>query len=206
MSQDNSNNQPFRKKTYNCNDTKIFKHEVNCVFWSVDESCKTNCEIKILDKPTEKQCMECSHRKSHSQKSLDEDLKTYKFSNLTVSAKPEVPAKPTVEKIKSYLKAESSQFIGGKVDDEIYNERKEKCLSCPKLINNKNGNVDDIGWCTSCGCGIGTERAKLSQKLRMPALECPLGKFKPAVGSGFKVEDAVDSLGGMVKIIKKLFK
>lgn len=200
MSQDNLNNQIFRKKTYKCHDSKTFRHEVNCTHWSLNNDCKINCEIKVLENPTEKQCMGCLKRKSYPKEILSEDLKTYKFSDLTISAKP------TPDKIKSYLKAEASQFINGKVDDEIYNERKEKCLNCPKLVNNKDGNKDEIGWCSSCGCGVGSERARLSQKLKMPATNCPLGKFTPAIGSGFKVEDAIDSINGMIKTVKKLIK
>ena len=191
----------FRQKTYTCQDPKTHKKEVNCIYWSVNKNdCINSCSINIVKNPSHVYCTKCEKRVSYPHDVLEEDKKSYKFANITVSAKPDL------QKAKSYVKAESSQFWSGKVDDVIYNERKENCMSCPKRINPVADKEDEIGWCNSCGCGLGTERAKLSVKLRMPAVFCPLGKFTAAIGSGFKIEDAVDALGGTIKTISKFIK
>lgn len=190
----------FRENYYQCNDN-IHKQKINCVNWSVDtESCQTNCSINEFTNPTVGNCISCKKRKSHMQEILEEDAKTNPFTNLTVSAKPEI----TVKNVVSYAKSESSQFFGGTVDDEIYNERKKHCVDCQYKVNNINKAVDEIGWCTACGCGTGTERTRLSAKLRMPALMCPKGKFGAAIGKGFNIKDAIDSAKGVIKVVSKV--
>jgi hypothetical protein len=189
----------FRQKKYKCDISAFFMQQVNCTAWDVDtKTCGTSCSLNLFDRPTMHNCIDCKQRISHSNEVLEEDKK---FVNLTVNnVKPEVNAK----NISNYLSAEMSQFMQGKVDDEIYNERKEKCMSCPSRVNNVNNESDEIGWCTSCGCGVGGDRAKLSSKLRMPALFCPLGKFSTAMGKGFNITDATDSITGSFKLVKKI--
>lgn len=191
-------NSSFRKKPYTCGDAKNFHKEVNCIHWSIDtDGCKKTCALNLFDNPNSADCNKCKSRESYSKEILEEDEKKYVFTPLTIKDNT------SIELIKSYVKAESSQFLHGKVSDEIYNERKNICLSCPQLSNNVNEKTDEVGWCKSCGCGIGSDRARLSVKLKMPSLNCPLGKFKHALGTGFTIESAVDSLGGAFSMVKK---
>ena len=90
------------------------------------------------------------------------------------------------------------------VESVINNLRKTQCMGCSFRVNNISTVSDEIGWCTGCGCGIGSERTKLSVKLRMPSLFCPKGKFGAAMGSGFKISDTTDSIKGIVSMIKNL--
>jgi hypothetical protein len=145
--------------------------------------------------------MKCNSRQSYSDDILNKDKETNQFTHLTVN-KTNSPF--TLDKAQKYISAETSQFIQGKVDDEIYNLRKSKCMDCQFRVNNISTVSDEIGWCTGCGCGIGSERTKLSIKLRMPSLFCPKGKFGAAMGSGFKIADAKDSIKGVVSMIKNL--
>ena len=192
----------FRQKHYQCGTSSIYKEEVNCIHWKVNnENCNHSCNINLFPSPTVHDCISCEKRVSYSQDILDNDVKTSKFTQVTVNnATPSI----TVDKAKQYISAETSQFLQGKVDDEIYNERKSKCMECPFRVNNIANAVDEIGWCTGCGCGVGGERTKLSVKLRMPALFCPKGRFSAAMGSGFKISDAKDSIFGIVSMIKNL--
>jgi len=190
----------FRENYYKCQDN-IHKQKINCVSWNIDtDSCQTSCSINEFKNPTTGNCIGCKKRQSLTQEMLDEDRKINPFTNLTVSANPEI----TVKNVVSYAKSESSQFFHGTVDDEIYNERKQQCMDCPHRVNNVNKATDEIGWCTACGCGTGTERTKLSVKLRMPALMCPKGKFGAAIGKGFNIKDAIDSAKGVMKVVSKV--
>jgi hypothetical protein len=173
--------------------------QINCTAWDIDtQTCNTKCSLNLFEKPTIHNCMSCKQRTSHSNEVLEEDKK---FVNLTVNnIKPDINTK----NVSNYVSAEISQFMQGKVDDEIYNERKEKCMSCPSRVNNVSNHSDEVGWCTSCGCGIGSDRSRLSTKLRMPSLFCPIGKFSSAIGKGFNVVDAVDSITGAFKMVKKV--
>ena len=38
----------------------------------------------------------------------------------------------------------------------------------------------------------------------MPTLRCPKGKFAEEKGEGFKVEDTIDSVKGIIKSVKNL--
>jgi len=97
-------------------------------------------------------------------------------------------------------------MFAGKVSDEIFEKRKAICLTCDLRVQEAKNQKDEIGWCKGCGCGIGSERTRLSVKLRMPSLICPKGKFGAAMGSGFKISDTTDSIKGIVSMIKNLTK
>jgi hypothetical protein len=118
--------------------------------------------------------------------------------------------KSFLEKTTTYLKAESSQATQGKISKENFEKRKEICLKCEYRANDivqKNGQPlhDTIGWCKGgCGCTVGNPRAALSEKLYMPTLRCPKGKFAEEKGEGFKVEDTIDSVKGIIKSVKNL--
>lgn len=125
----------------------------------------------------------------------------------TKSSFKETPQEPNFkQKAKAYIKAESSQVISGKVSEEIFEKRKSICMTCEHRISQHKTYKDSIGWCNGgCGCNLGNKRAALSQKLYMPTLSCPKGKFGPEKGEGFNVSDAVDSVKGIVTSVKNLF-
>jgi hypothetical protein len=192
----------FRQKHYQCGSSSIYNEEVNCIHWSTNnETCANTCNINLFDNPSMRNCMDCQSRVSYPDDVLINDAKTNKFTQLTVN---NVNSKITLDKTKKYISAETSQLLQGKVDDEIYNERKSKCMDCTFRVNNISNITDEIGWCTGCGCGIGAERSRLSIKLRMPSLFCPKGKFAAAMGKGFKISDAKESIVGIVSMIKDL--
>lgn len=175
---------------YSC-DNKHFYKKINCKHWSYDkESCVCYCSLKKLN-PSTKDCSSCSDINY-----VDTDIR---HSNIL--SKVEYSTNPTESKIISYAKAEVSQITHGKVSEEIFNKRKEYCMSCEKR-NNPHEESESIGWCTACGCGTSV-RAALSQKLYMPSISCPLKKFGPEKGEGFKTSAAIDSVKGIINSIKE---
>ena len=80
----------------------------------------------------------------------------------------------SLAKATSYLKAEASQILLGKVDDTKYNARIAECRKCEHL---KETEEDEIGFCGRCGCGT-NPRARLTVKARMPKATCPLSKWR----------------------------
>ena len=82
--------------------------------------------------------------------------------------------KPTlIQKIHSYIKAEASMIMAGRLSDRIFKERMNVCKSCEHLVES----FDDVGHCGACGCGMNS-RASLTVKGRMPSAECIKGKWK----------------------------
>jgi hypothetical protein len=192
----------FRKKYYQCSSSSIYIEEVNCIHWkSHIDTCTHTCDLKLFENPKVTDCMKCKSRQSYSDDILTKDKETNQFTNITVR---KTDSSFSIDKAKKYISAEASQILQGKVDDEIYDLRKTQCMGCQFRVNNISTVSDEIGWCTSCGCGIGSERTKLSVKLRMPALICPKGKFGAAMGNGFKISDATDSVKGIVSMIKNI--
>lgn len=177
---------------YSC-DNKHFYKKINCKHWSYDKnSCVANCSLKKIN-PSVKDCSNCSEIDF-----IDANVKK------TISlSKVEYSSNPTESKIKSYVKAETSQFTQGKVSEEIFNQRKEYCMSCDRR-KNPHPEEESIGWCTSCGCGL-SPRAALSNKLYIPTISCPLQKFGPEKGEGFNTKDAIDSVKGIATSVKSLF-
>lgn len=78
-----------------------------------------------------------------------------------------------------YFRAERSLAVEGPVLLEVYEARKGQCMACPKRQASPR---DEVGFCGSCGCGQ-RDRARLTVKLTMPAVSCPLGKWGEAKGS-----------------------
>lgn len=78
-----------------------------------------------------------------------------------------------------YFRAERSLAVEGPVSLEVFELRKAQCISCPKRQASPR---DEVGFCGSCGCGQ-RDRARLSVKLTMPAVTCPMGKWGEAKGS-----------------------
>lgn len=111
------------------------------------------------------------------------------------------------QKTKNYLAAESSQAIQGKVSEKVFKKRKEICMACEFRVPSAKNATDSIGWCKGgCGCSVGNPRAGLSQKLYMPTLSCPKGKFGEEEGRGFNINDALNSGKGFFKSLASLIK
>lgn len=177
---------------YSCNNKHYYK-KINCKHWSYDKnSCVSYCSLKNIN-PSVKDCLNCSDVEYIDLNIKDtKKLFTVEHTNNLIESK-----------IKSYAKAEVSQLTQGKVSEEIFNKRKDFCMSCERRTN-PHPEGESIGWCTNCGCGI-TPRAALSQKLYIPTISCPLNKFGPEKGEGFNTKDAIDSVKGVVNSVKSLF-
>jgi len=173
---------------------------INCINWYA-KSGEPKCKIGL----DASKCLECPSRISHYQNYLNKQNIPYTKPEETIIPEDE-SKKSFIEKAKAYMKAEGSQALQGKVDDSVFERRKTICTSCPHLIKSKGTAEDVIGWCGGgCGCAVGNPRAALSQKLYMPTLSCPKGKFGAEKGAGFKVEDAVDSAKGILTSVKNFF-
>lgn len=229
------NTPPILPKVLSCKDEKISLPMINCIHWSSNSDCVTNCAINAAQSPDYNFCIKCDKRKSIeeskiiSEKIINNDVITPELQeklNLEVKKLQEKnkkniqkkidqetkkeTEKSFLEKATSYLKAESSQATQGKISKENFEKRKEICLQCEFRTNDvvqKNGQPlhDTIGWCKGgCGCTVGNPRAALSEKLYMPTLICPKRKFGEEKGEGFKVEDTIDSVKGIIKSVKNL--
>lgn len=169
----------FTNEKYQCKD-KIYRKKINCEYWSVDSNtCKASCSLKHIN-PSDANCFICTERK--------------KLLNVVIQPL-------TIEATTKYVKAETSQIFQGKVKEEIFEKRKNICLSCDKRKNIQ-PEAESIGWCTACGCGW-KSRAALSKKLHIPTLQCPLNKFGPELGTGFNLKSALESVSGIATSIKE---
>lgn len=171
---------------------RTFQH-VNCKYWDVNQqTCKTFCSLKVYDEPTAIQCAKCDKREA--------------LVGVTIKQQPITSEPSLVNKTINYAKAESSQFVSGKVSKKVFNKRKDICMGCEYRTNPK-PEEESIGWCKGgCGCVIGNPRAALSEKLYMPTVSCPKKKWGPEDGEGFKLADALDSIKGLKNSIQSLFK
>lgn len=93
-----------------------------------------------------------------------------------------------IDKIRTFLEAETSLRIEGPVSSEVFESRASTCQSCESL----EATEDSIGACKSCGCPD-WQRSRLSVKLTMPKAECPLGKWKKSQGVSPLVVDSLSS-------------
>jgi hypothetical protein len=196
----------FLNEYYHCDsgngNTRIDRQKINCKHWSTDSSgCEIKCALNVLNNPKWTDCLKCEKR----ERVVDFDKSKFAPKKLS-SEQVRIQEPSLLKKVISYGKAEASQFINGKVSDEIYNKRKETCLACDYKLNPV-PETEPIGWCKGgCGCKVGNPRAALSQKLYMPTIACPLKKFGPEVGNGFNVVDAFDSLKGAATAINETIK
>lgn len=110
----------------------------------------------------------------------------------------QVSAKSILEKTGSYLKAEAAHAFTGPAPTEVFEERLRLCLACPGRVDQLDGLTDDggVGFCTKCGCGA-NQRSKLSVKLTLAGVECPLRKFKKVKGTGGTIASAVEAAKGV---------
>jgi hypothetical protein len=100
-------------------------------------------------------------------------------------------AQVTVANAARYVTAEMSLQLYGPVPDPIFEERKAQCMSCSSRKVSTTMH-DDIGFCSSCGCGV-NERSKLTVKLRMPKATCPMNKWGEADGRHDGIIDRIKS-------------
>lgn len=193
----------FLQNTYKCKKALANKNYVDCVYWNINTSeCKAICSLKVINNPTILDCSKCPKRTSYNLPKIGENKET-----LSESETQEVLNISFAEKTKNYIKAESSQMFSGKVSQEVYEKRKLICMSCDFKVSEAKENKDEIGWCKGgCGCTIGNPRSALSQKLYMPTLSCPKGKFGTEKGTGFNINDAADSAKGLITSVGNLLK
>jgi len=195
------------------NNSEIAFPQVNCTHWAVKETetCTSYCTLKKRGVGLAF-CTTCPERKPifDPKKHINMPLPQQQLKELL----PQVPYitetfdnndDSFATKTKKYANAETSQFIQGKVSEEVYEKRKAICLECPHKSNPK-PDEESIGWCKKCGCGSKNTRAALSNKLWIPAVDCPLKKFGKEVGKGFNTSDAIDSVKGTIQSIGSLFK
>lgn len=200
------------------NNNVVYK-KINCKHWSVkDDSCSQHCTLKNIE-CGHKVCSSCAEREPIQISPPPKNPRTHPFINEMKEKlpqynvyKPQTPSeesvneKSFVEKAKSYASAETSQMVQGKVSKKVFEKRKNICMSCEYRVPIAKEKKDEIGWCKGgCGCTVGNPRAALSQKLYMPTLSCPKGKFGPDTGEGFSISDAVDSVKGIITSVKNLF-
>lgn len=196
---------------------QIAYKKINCKHWTVTENdCKEFCTLKNIN-CNKNVCGKCSEREPLKIDPAEKSKKTHPFVQEMKDKFPQYNAykkemfeqekeKTFAEKAKSYAKAESSQMVQGKVSKKIYEKRKSICMSCEYRVDTAKNNTDEVGWCKGgCGCSVGNPRAALSQKLYMPTLSCPKGKFGEEKGEGFNMTDAIDSVKGIIKSVKNLF-
>jgi hypothetical protein len=185
----------FLNTYYNCQlstNAKRTSQHINCKHWSVDSNtCKTTCALNVFENPEPTQCLKCDKREA--------------IVGITVKQTEQINSPSVAEKTINYTKAEISQMFSGKVSEEIFQKRKDICLSCEYRVN-PNPELESIGWCKGgCGCVVGNPRAGLSQKLYMPSVSCPKKKWGIEKGDGFKVADTLDSIKGVATSVKNLF-
>lgn len=199
-----------------CNNNSKAHIKINCKHWIVkDETCTPFCNLKNVNCNLY-DCKKCEERDPISDPRKNKNDTTHPFvkemreklpqHNAFKITESKVIDKSFTEKAISYGAAEASQIIQGKVSQQIFEKRKEICMACPYRVNESNNGKDEIGWCKGgCGCSVGNPRAALSQKLYMPTLSCPKGKFGVEKGDGFNITDAADSVKGIISSVKNLF-
>ena len=195
----------FSTEYYSCdsknNNIIIDKQKINCKHWSVDTiDCNITCSLNIVNNPTLLDCLHCQKREEITELTINSSIPK------KINLQEKIIEPSLFTKVVNYTKAETSQLLNGKVSDEIYNKRKDICISCDYKTN-PDPTIESIGWCKGgCGCKLGNPRAALSQKLYMPNLSCPLKKFGSEVGTGFNISDAVDSVKGAATAINETIK
>lgn len=194
----------------------VVYRKINCKHWIINNECQSYCSIK--NKNTSfMDCKSCDIREPFVSVQENVNEKSHPFVNQMKQKIPQYNAfkvkhptteeeKSFAEKAKSYASAEASQILQGKISQEAFEKRKATCMACEYRVAFAKEQKDEIGWCKGgCGCSVGNPRAALSQKLYMPTLSCPKGKFGPEKGEGFNVADAADSVKGIITSVKNLF-
>lgn len=187
--------------------------KIDCQHWSANDiDCKQFCSLKNIQ-VNKNFCSKCDVRKpltpAQELKNLMPQKNIYTTSEKGIQFSENILTeqqnKSFSGKALSYSKVEGSQLIQGKVSEEVFNKRKDFCMSCPQRTN-PSPELEAIGWCKGCGCSSKNPRAGLTNKLWMPNWECPEKKFGKENGQGFNVSDAANSLKGIVTSVASLFK
>lgn len=176
---------------------------VDCKNWRILKNLP-NCALGL----DLEQCNTCPSKQTRNGDFKNPPIYVLSIKETEIKqSSPEKVEEPSfAKKAKSYVKAEASQVLEGKVSEEIFEKRKQFCMSCEHRVEQHKTYKDSIGWCKGgCGCSLGNPRAALSQKLYMPSLSCPKRKFGPEKGEGFNVSDATDSVKGIISSVKNLF-
>jgi hypothetical protein len=118
--------------------------------------------------------------------------------------------KSIVEQTTQYLSVEAKHALKGPAPNDVIRQRISICATCPGRVDELDGVRDDggVGFCTKCGCGA-NQRSKLSVKLTLAGVECPLGKFKKVEGTGGTIASAVEAAKGVaasaIDLVRKKF-
>lgn len=107
----------------------------------------------------------------------------------------------------AYAATEARHAIQGPAPDEVVQQRIALCKACPGRVDVFHGVSDDggVGFCTKCGCPA-SQRSKLSVKLTLAGVACPLGKFGKVQGTGGSVKTAVQAVKGMAQTLGAIVK
>lgn len=185
--------------------------KIDCQHWTMDnENCSQHCLLKNIT-VNFNTCYKCDVRKPLTPvdeiKSLIPQTNIYTGSKNGIKFNKELleQKQSFTQKALSYSKVEGSQLVQGKVSEEVFNKRKQICMTCSQRTN-PTPHIDSIGWCKACGCSSKNPRAGLTNKLWMPDWECPQKKFGKEEGQGFNIEDAANSLKGIATSVVSLFK
>ena len=105
---------------------------------------------------------------------------------------------------KEYARAELTHATQGPASEADAAARLAICMECEHRATDYKGQTDPVGWCQRCGCGA-NPRAKLTVKVTLSAVSCPLGKWPAVPGTGATLASAVDAMAGVTQsIIHKL--
>lgn len=104
--------------------------------------------------------------------------------------------------VAKYLQAEAKHAVQGPAPVEVVEQRIRLCMDCPGRVDVYQGVKDDggVGFCTQCGCPA-NQRSKLSVKLTLAGVTCPLSKFGPVNGTGGSASTAFQAAKGVVSSV-----
>jgi hypothetical protein len=107
----------------------------------------------------------------------------------------------------AYAASEARHAVQGPAPDDVIAHRVATCRACPGRVDVFQGVSDDggVGFCTKCGCPA-SQRSKLSVKLTLAGVACPLGKFGKVQGTGGSVKTAVQAVKGMAQTLGAIVK
>ncbi len=115
------------------------------------------CALGLLESPTPDECASCFDNTDPSPE-IAAMQRAGRPPNLVMSFKGVYTAITT--------------SISARVSDDVANQRRAACMSCPSRWPGDQHNADPVGWCKSCGCGTGA-LAALSVKVTKSGARCP---------------------------------
>lgn len=135
-----------------------------------------------------------------------EELKQILIQRKLKAKQESIPEKSQVELAKQYARAELTHATQGPASEADAAARLAICMACEHRAVTYKEQTDEngVGWCTKCGCNA-SPRARLTVKVTLAGVECPLAKWGKVEGTGASVASAVDAAAGVAKsIIHKL--